>query len=82
MKIIFYDLLFCSCKNELLFFNRQELLKKAKDRYHNCGGKEKAAEYYTTNKDISKENAKNKYRNLAEVETEAKRNIEEIDIET
>ena len=21
------------------FFNRQELLQKAKDKYHNCGGK-------------------------------------------
>ena len=28
------------------WFNRQELLQKAKDRYHNCGDKEKAAEYY------------------------------------
>ena len=25
------------------FFNRQKLLQKAKERYHNCGGKEKAA---------------------------------------
>ena len=22
------------------WFNRQELLKKAKDKYHNCGGKD------------------------------------------
>ena len=27
-------------------FNRQELLQKAKDRYYNFGGKEKAAKYY------------------------------------
>ena len=27
-------------------FNKQELLQKAKDKYHNCAGKEKAAEYY------------------------------------
>ena len=27
-------------------FNRQELLQKAKDRYHDFGGKEKAAKYY------------------------------------
>ena len=32
------------------WFNRQELLQKAKDRYHNCGGKEKAAEYYLEKK--------------------------------
>ena len=28
------------------FFNRQELLQKAKDKYHNCGGKRKSAKYY------------------------------------
>ena len=39
-------------------FDRQELLQKAKDRYHNCGGKEKAAEYYTANEEVLKENAK------------------------
>ena len=32
------------------WFNRQELLQKAKDRYHNCGGKENAAEYYLKNR--------------------------------
>ena len=36
----------CSYKNELLFFNQQELLQKSKDGYLNCGGKEKAVEYY------------------------------------
>ena len=30
------------------FFNRQELLQKA--RYHDCSGKEKATEYYIANK--------------------------------
>ena len=43
--------IFCSYKNELLFFNRQELLQKEKDKYHNYGEKEKAAEYYLKNKD-------------------------------
>ena len=32
------------------WFNRQELLQKAKDRHHNCGGKENAAEYYLKNR--------------------------------
>ena len=41
------------------FFNREELLHKAKDRYHNGGGKVKAAEYYIENKEVLKENAKN-----------------------
>ena len=34
------------------YFKKQELLQKAKHRYHNCGGKEKAAKYYTTNKEF------------------------------
>ena len=54
-------------------FNRQELLQKAKDRYHNFDGKEKAAEYYIQNKEVIKENAANSYRNLSEEEKEAKR---------
>ena len=36
-------------------FNRQELLQKEIDRYHNCGIKETAAEYYVANKDVMKE---------------------------
>ena len=54
-------------------FNRQELLQKAKNRYHNCGGKEKAAEFYIQNKEVIKANAANNYRNLSEEEKEAKR---------
>ena len=34
------------------WFNRQELLKKAKDKYHNGGEKEGAAEYYIKNKNV------------------------------
>ena len=30
--------------------NRKELFKKAHDKYHNKGGKEKAAEYYQKTK--------------------------------
>ena len=44
------------------WFNREEVLQK----YHNFGGKEKAAKYYKQNKDILKEKAKNKERNLSE----------------
>ena len=54
------------------WFNRQESLQKANDRYCNCGGKEKAAKYHTGNKDVIKEKAKNKFRNLLK-KTEAKR---------
>ena len=54
------------------YFNRKNLLQKAKDKYHNFGGKEKAAKYYIWNKEVLKENAKNKYRNLSEEEKERK----------
>ena len=47
-------------------------MQKAKDRYHNCGGKEKAAEYYTANKEVLNKNTRNKYRNLSEKENEVK----------
>ena len=36
---------FIHIKMSYYWFNRQELLKKAKDRYYNCGVKEKPAEY-------------------------------------
>ena len=36
------------------FFNRQELLEKTKDIYHNGGGKEKSAEYYIEKLKIKK----------------------------
>ena len=36
------------------WFNREELLKKAKTKYHNKGGKEKAAKYYEDNKEAIK----------------------------
>ena len=32
------------------WFNRKDILQKAKDRYHNRGGKEKAAEYCLKNR--------------------------------
>ena len=34
------------------WFNREKVLQKAKQKYDNCGGKEKAAEYYRPNKDF------------------------------
>ena len=50
------------------WFNRQELLKKAKEEYDNKGDKEKAAKYYEDNKGAIKEKARNKYKNLTEEE--------------
>ena len=50
------------------WFNKQELLQKAKERYTNNGGKEKAVKYYLDNKDVLKEKAKNVCKNLSEEE--------------
>ena len=51
-KMVSYYSFFVHIKMSYCWFNRQELLKKAKDRYHNCGAKEKAAKYYTDNKEV------------------------------
>ena len=55
------------------WFNREELLKKAKENCGNKGGKEKASKYYEENKEAIKEKTKNKYKNLTEKEKELKR---------
>ena len=62
------------------WFNRQELLQKAKDKYHNSDVKGKAAEHYVANKDVLKEKANSKYKNLSEEEKEAKFDNIEINI--
>ena len=54
------------------WFNRQDLLQKAKEKYDN-GGKEQVAKYYRDYKDVIKQKEKNKYKNLKEEEKEAKR---------
>ena len=41
-------------------FNRKGILQKAKKTY----SKEKAAEYYLENKEVIKEKARNRYKNL------------------
>ena len=48
------------------WFNRQEILQKAKEKY----SKEKAAEYYKQNKEAIKEKAKERYKNLSQEEEE------------
>ena len=64
---------FVNIRMSYYWFNRQELLQKAKEKYHNCGGKEKTAKYYFKNKDVIKEKANNNYKNVSEEEKEAKR---------
>ena len=54
------------------WFNRQELLQKAKEKYDN-EGKERAAKYYGDNKDVIKQKLNDKYKSLTEEEKEAKR---------
>ena len=46
------------------------------DRYHNCGGKEKAGEYYIATQKVLRKNTENKHRNLPEKEKDTKREYE------
>ena len=46
------------------WFNREEVLQKAKKKY----SKEKAAEYYLQNKEAIKEKARDRYKNKSEEE--------------
>ena len=71
---LFWFIFFVPIKISYYWFDRKELQQKAKGRYHNGGGKEKAAEYCLKNRGEGlKENANNKYRSLSEKEKEAKR---------
>ena len=58
------------------WFNRQEILQKAKERY----SKEKAAEYYLQNKEAIKEKSKNRYKNLSEEEKDKIKECQENNI--
>ena len=46
------------------WFNRQEILQKGTEKY----SKEKADEYYSQNKEATKEKSKNQYENLSKEE--------------
>ena len=46
------------------WFNRQEILRKAKEKY----SKENAAEYYAQNKEAIKEKSRERYKNKSEEE--------------
>ena len=48
--------------------NREALLKKACDKYHNKGGKEKARKYYRENKEEIKKKERNNYKIMSEGE--------------
>ena len=51
-------------KMSYYWFNRQEILQKAKERY----SKEKAAEYYAQNKEAIEEKSRERYKNLSQEE--------------
>ena len=51
-------------KMSYCWFNRKEILPKAKERF----SKEKAAEYYLQNKEAIKEKSRNRYKNLSREE--------------
>ena len=55
------------------------MLKNSWDKYHNKGGKEKAAKYYASNKEVLKEDARNKYMNLSKKPKRQKENIKAKD---
>ena len=55
------------------WFNRQEILRKAKERY----SKEKAAEYCLQNKKVIKEKSRERYKNLSQEEKEKIKSIKE-----
>ena len=61
-KYFFYSLL--SIKMSYYWFNKQEILQKAKEKY----SKEKAAEYYKQNKEAIKEKSRERYKNLLQEE--------------
>ena len=48
-------------------------MKNAWDKYHNKGGKEKVAKFYAANKEVLREDARNKYRSLSKIEKDKKR---------
>ena len=50
------------------WFNRKELLKKAHDKYHNEGGKERATKYYERNKEEIRKKQRERYKNLSKDE--------------
>ena len=58
------------------WFNKQEILQKAKEKY----SKEKAAEYYAQNKEAIKEKSRERYKNLSQEEKERLKSIREKDI--
>ena len=60
-KTFYFELSNQYIKMNYSWFNRQQILQKAKENY----SKEKAAEYYKPNREAIKENAKERYKKLS-----------------
>ena len=60
-KTFYFELSNQYIKMNYYWFNRQQILQKAKENY----SKEKAAEYYKQNREAIKENAKERYKKLS-----------------
>ena len=60
------------------WFNRKEILQKAKERY----SKEKAAEYYLKSKEAIKEKARERYKNLSRKEKDKNKEYQKNPIKT
>ena len=50
-------------------------MKNAWNKYHNKGGKQKAAKYYAANQEVLREDARNKYRKLSEKKKKLKNEL-------
>ena len=48
--------------------NKDKILKKGYEKYHNGGGKEKSKEYYKENKEKNKKRERERYRNMDKFE--------------
>ena len=53
--------------------NRNKILEKTWDRYHNRGGKEKVAKYYKKNADLLRFEASMKHKNMSNKEKDRKK---------
>ena len=59
-------------KMNYYWFNKQEILRKAKENY----SKEKAAEYYKQNKEAIKEKSRERYKNLSQEQKDKSKKYE------
>ena len=59
--------------SDYYWFNRKELFKKAHEKYHNKGSKEKVALYYQKNKVMIKKREIDKYKMMSREDRDEKK---------